>query len=165
MIFFVCDSLLREIHSSDKSLHQSSISAEFATDYEPGFCTVKPKNPINNEFVFWLSQDMLNQKEEVIAKIITVKTIKKKLRNPADNKNKKNYETNIVMKNNVKMCKLINDNYWKWIKSMRMNLLNKSIWKIINKNVFRFIKSKNKILWTYDNFAAMSYITKNLNDE
>ena len=56
---------------------------------------------------------MSDQKEKMIAKIIIVKTIKKKSRNPVDNKNEKNYETNIVMKNNVKMFKLINDNYQK----------------------------------------------------
>ena len=75
----------------------------------------------------WLSQNMLNQEEKMAAKIITVEMIKKKPRNFVNNKNKKNYETNIVMKNNVKMFKLINDNYWKWIKSMWMNLLNRRI--------------------------------------
>ena len=48
---------------------------------------------------------------------------------------------------------------------MRMNLLNRWIWKIINKNAFKFIKSKNKILWTYNDIIIMSYIAKNLNDE
>ena len=99
------------------------------------------------------------------AKIITVKTTKKKPRNPVDDENEKNYKTNIVIKNNIKMFKLINNNYWKWIKSMWMNLLNKWIWKIINKNALKFIKSKNRILWMYNDFAAMSYITKNLDDE
>ena len=108
---------------------------------------------------------MSDQEEKVAAKIITVKTIKKKPRNPADDENKKNYETDIVMKNDVKVFKLINNNYWKWAKSMRMNLLDRRIWKIVNGNAFKPIKSKNKILWMYDDVVVMSYITKNLDNE
>ena len=61
--------------------------------------------------MFWSSQNMSNQEEKMAAKVTTVETIKKKLWNSVNNKNKKNYETNIVMKNDVKMFKLINDNY------------------------------------------------------
>ena len=46
-----------------------------------------------------------------------------------------------------------------------MNLLNRWIWKVVNKNAFKFIKSKNRILWMYNDVIIMSYITKNLNDE
>ena len=45
------------------------------------------------------------------AKIITVETTEKKPRNSVDDENEKNYETDIVIKSNVKMFKLINDNY------------------------------------------------------
>ena len=99
------------------------------------------------------------------AKVIIVKTIKKKLWNSVDDENEKNYETNIVMKSDVKMFKLINDNYWKWVKSMRINLLDRRIWKIINGNAPRSTKLKNRILWAYNDAATMSYITKNLDDE
>ena len=54
---------------------------------------------------------MSNQEKKMAAKVTIVETIKKKPRNSVDDKNEKNYKTNIVMKNNIKMFKLINDNY------------------------------------------------------
>ena len=108
---------------------------------------------------------MSDQEEEVAAKVTTVETNEKKPRNPADDEDEEDYEADIVMKGDVRMPKLTNDNYWKWAKSMRMNLLGRRVWKIVNGDVSRPIKPKNRILWMYDDVAAMSYITENLDDE
>ena len=108
---------------------------------------------------------MSDQEEEVAAKVTTVETNEKKPRNPADDEDEEDYEADIVMKGDVRVPKLTNDNYRKWAKSMRMNLLGRRVWKVVNGDAPRPTKPKNRILWAYNDAAAMSYITGNLDDD